>query len=118
MKAAVKIYTETKAENVLIIPTQSVIGTLTSGFFVYVKEGEKKPFKKQIQLGMNNEKMVEVKEGLSEGDEVILNIRDLEAKSDKGPEKTGEGKGKEKTGGGKGPGGAPKNGSGEGKYGG
>ena len=67
---------------------------------------------------MNNEKMVEVKEGLSEGDEVILNIRDLEAKSDKGPEKTGEGKGKEKTGGGKGPGGAPKNGSGEGKYGG
>lgn len=116
MKAAVKIYTETKAENVLIIPTQSVIGNPTSGFFVYVKEGEKKPIKKQIQLGMNNEKMVEVKEGLSEGDEVILNIRDLEVKSDKGPESS-QGKGKEKKNGGR-PEGAPKNGSGEGKYGG
>lgn len=117
MKAAVKIYTETKAENVLIIPTQSVIGNPTSGFYVYVKEGDKKPFKKQIQLGMNNEKMVEVKEGLSEGDEVILNIRDLEVKSDKAPE-NGQGKGKEKKGGGNRPEGAPKNGSGEGKNGG
>ncbi len=115
MKAAVKIYTETKAENVLIIPTQSVIGNPTLGFFVYVKEGDKKPIKKQIQLGMNNEKMVEVKQGLSEGDEVILNIRDLEVKSEKGPE-NGQGKGKEKKNGGR-PEGMPKNGSSEGKYG-
>jgi hypothetical protein len=48
---------------------------------------------------MNNEKMVEIKEGVVEGDEVVLNIRDLEAsKSEKGGESADPTKGKGKGG--------------------
>lgn len=99
MKAAVKVYTDTKVENVLIVPTQSVVGNATSGFYVYVKSGDKMPVKKKVVLGMNNEKMVEIKEGVVEGDEVVLNIRDLEAsKSEKGGESADPTKGKGKGG--------------------
>lgn len=115
MKAAVKILTDTKVENVITIPTQAVGGSPRDGFFVYVAGTNNVPRKQIVTLGMTNEKMVEVREGLQEGDKVILNHRDLESKGDRksgsdGKDKAGgEGKGSKGKGGPGmgGPGGAP-----------
>lgn len=82
MSASVTIYTDTKADDVLAIPVQAVLGNTQSSFscFVLTPDG---PSEKTIKLGVSNDKMVEIKEGLSEGDVVVLNPKSLSRDSRK-----------------------------------
>lgn len=125
MTAEVTIHVE-GVRDALAIPIQAVIGGAELGaareVFVRTPTGYER---KTIQLGLANEKMVEVREGLAEGDEVVLNpkvllgdaktkTRDGDNGGGNGNGKNGEGKGGfgdptkkggGKGGGGKGPGG-------------
>jgi multidrug efflux pump subunit AcrA (membrane-fusion protein) len=113
MSAEVTITAEESTEPVLVIPVQSVVGTITMGTerkcFVVGPDGQ--PVLRDIQVGKSNERLVEVKSGLAEGDKVVENPRPLlEEGSDMRPGKAKGGKddnGYDK--GGKG-GGAPKGG--------
>ena len=59
---------------VLTVPIQAVVGGAELGpkRKIYVVEGGK-PVEREIVLGMFNEKMVEVREGLAAGDVVVTN---------------------------------------------
>ena len=78
MSAATTIYTDSRVEEALTIPVQAVLGSIDMGRKrkVYVKTA-KGHEEREIVVGITNEKMVEVKEGLQEGDEVVLNPRTL-----------------------------------------
>jgi hypothetical protein len=56
------------------VPLQAVVGGTELGrtrkVFVMTPEG---PKERDVVIGLSNEKLVEVKEGLEEGEEVILN---------------------------------------------
>jgi multidrug efflux pump subunit AcrA (membrane-fusion protein) len=126
MTAEVTITVDTAREPVLTVPVQAVIGGTEMGgkreVFVKTPTGyERRP----ITLGLYNEKSVEIREGLNENDEVVLNPKVLLAPDDRtrtrdegGMNKGGNGKG----GGGKGGDGwkggdggdAPKGGGGKG----
>jgi len=117
MSAEVTIHVESAGEHVLTVPIQAVVGGAELGrvrkVFVNTPDG---PRERAIVIGLSNEKVVEVKEGLAEGEEVVLNPKVLlgdKAKTrqptegDRGPgEGGGEGKAKGK-GKVKGPGGPP-----------
>jgi multidrug efflux pump subunit AcrA (membrane-fusion protein) len=94
MKAAVTIYTEDRADNAILIPLQAVQGSARDGFFcqVLTPEGtEKRP----IVPGLSNDRMVEVREGLSEDEQVLLTGKDRGRVAEQGgSEKGGKGKGK------------------------
>ncbi len=109
MKAAVKILTDTKVEQVITIPTQAVSGNPREGFSVYVAGAHNQPEKRKVTLGMTNEKMVEIKDGVAEGEKVILNYKDLESNGKKSSaeskDKGANGEGKSGGKGGKGGGG-------------
>ncbi len=83
MSASVTIYTDTKADDVPAIPVQAVIGSSQSGFFCFVITPDG-PKETPIKLGVSNEKLVEIKEGIKEGDVVVLNPKNLsrDAKKD------------------------------------
>jgi HlyD family secretion protein len=74
MDAVVTIFVESKSEPVLAVPLQAVLGTVDMGekrrCFVMV---EGRPEMREIVLGTANVTDVEVKEGLEEGDVVVLN---------------------------------------------
>jgi HlyD family secretion protein len=78
LSAVCTIFTDTKAEHVLAIPIQAVINPLEKGAktrcFVLTAEG---PVSRDLELGMSDERSVEVKSGLQAGDEVVLNPRTL-----------------------------------------
>lgn len=78
MSAEVTIHVESTGEKVLTVPLQAVIGGAELGrtrrAFVNTTDG---PKERDIVVGLSNEKAVEVKEGLSEGDEVVLNPKVL-----------------------------------------
>jgi hypothetical protein len=60
-------------EDVLSLPVASVVeqhGT----FYCWVRNGETIE-KRRLELGMSNDRFIEVKQGVSEGDEVLLNPR-------------------------------------------
>ena len=114
LSAVSTIYTETKAEHVLAVPVQAVLSPLEKGgkprCFVMTPKG---PEGRDVELGMTDDKFIEIKGGLDEGDEIILNPRTL--LSDK--ERKGAGKEDEKivpTGGKGGKGGKGKPGTGDG----
>ncbi len=69
MTASVKIYTETK-QNVLLVPNEAV--KFEEGSYVVYQGSEKKKVSKKITIGIRDEKRTEVKEGLSEGEEVLI----------------------------------------------
>jgi alkylhydroperoxidase family enzyme len=50
---------------------------------VYVKDAEGKYERRMVELGLFNEKMIEVTKGLAEGDEVVINPRVLMDEGDK-----------------------------------
>jgi hypothetical protein len=115
--AEVTIHVDAAKEEVLAVPLQAVIGGAELGakreVFVKTAGGYAK---KEITLGLYNDKMVEVKDGLAEGDEVVMNPKVLLGDSKQktrdgtgaagGDEKGGGEKGDGKKGGGKrGPGG-------------
>jgi len=78
LSAVTTIYTDSKAEHVLAVPVQAVLSPLEKGgkprCFVLTPQG---PEGRDVELGLSDEKFVEVKSGLNEGDEVILNPRGL-----------------------------------------
>lgn len=105
MSAEVTIHVDNTLENVLTVPVQAVIGGAESGrtrkVFVMTTNG---PEEREIQIGLSNEKMAEVKSGLQASDQVVVNPKaivgnsaktreDMPAPGTKGPD--GKAKGKE-----------------------
>jgi multidrug efflux pump subunit AcrA (membrane-fusion protein) len=78
MSAEVTIHVNSTLENVLAIPVQAVIGGAESGrtrkVFIMTPGG---PEEREIQIGLSNEKMAEVRSGLEAGDQVIVNPKAL-----------------------------------------
>jgi len=74
MDAVVTIYVDSTPEPVLVIPLQALLGGVEMGdkrrCFVMV---DGRPEMRDITLGKANETVAEVKEGLKEGDVVVLN---------------------------------------------
>ncbi len=79
MSAEVTILADASTEEVLTAPIQSVVGTIASGEKrkCFVLNAANEPEERDIVIGRSNEKMVEVKSGLREGDRVVLNPRPL-----------------------------------------
>jgi multidrug efflux pump subunit AcrA (membrane-fusion protein) len=78
LSAVATIYTEVKAEHVLAIPLQAFLPPVEKGdkphAFVMTPTG---PERRDLELGMTDEKFIEVKSGLKEGDALVLNPRSL-----------------------------------------
>jgi HlyD family secretion protein len=60
-------------EDVLTVPVSAVV-VKGDQFFGYVKSPEG-PQKRELLLGLSNDKFVEVKDGVSEGEEILMNPR-------------------------------------------
>jgi HlyD family secretion protein len=75
MSAEVTISAEESPTEVLVVPVQAIIGTISLGAnpkcFVVGTDGQ--PELRDIVVGMSNQRLVEVKSGLKEGDKVVLN---------------------------------------------
>jgi HlyD family secretion protein len=104
MSAEVTIHVESTDANVLTVPIQAVFGGVELGGKrkVFVKSGDDIR-ERDISIGLANEKIVEVKDGLAEGDVVVLNPKAIlgdKAKTrqvidtERGGAFGGEGKGK------------------------
>jgi len=114
MSAEVTITIENLAEQVLTIPVQAVVGGTELGdtrkCFVMTEGG---PVERLIKLGLSNERVVEVREGLREGEQVVINPRALVGDKVKTrDQRSDEGKGEGKGGRSKGQGGSGKQGAG------
>lgn len=98
MSARVTILTDRKAENVLAIPVQSVIrgSGKNAKTYVYVKKTDGEVEKRPIVIGINNERMVEVKKGLKLGEMVAENPQIIR---EGGSSSKGTGSGKQQGGG-------------------
>lgn len=59
-----------RLEDVLYVPIQCVT-TLGKNSYVYVRDGEKK-IRKAVTIGQSNESVVEIKDGIEEGDRVLM----------------------------------------------
>jgi HlyD family secretion protein len=74
MDAEVTIFVDTQDHPVLAVPLQGILGAVNMGetrkCFVLTPEG---PQAREITLGLSNETMVEVRGGLEEGEQVVLN---------------------------------------------
>jgi multidrug efflux pump subunit AcrA (membrane-fusion protein) len=75
MSAEVTIFADESTGNVLTIPIQSVVGNIKMGQRrkCFVVDGEGQPQERDIVVGMNNDKVVEVTEGLKEGEKIVIN---------------------------------------------
>jgi multidrug resistance efflux pump len=79
MSAEVTVHTEHELKDVLIVPTQAILTTVESGKLIrkcYVKT-DKGEEERELVLGLSNDTHAHVKEGLQEGEEVVLNPRVL-----------------------------------------
>jgi HlyD family secretion protein len=95
MSAEVTIFAEESADEVLVVPVQAVVGTVSLGAKpqVFVVGANGQPEVRDVVLGMSNQRLVEVTSGLREGEKVVLNPASLlETKGEKKPAKPGEGK--------------------------
>lgn len=99
MSAEVTIFADESEEPVLVVPVQAVLGTITMGAErkCFVVDARKQTELRDIVVGMSNERLVEIKSGLHEGDQVVLNPQPL-LKEDS-ELKAGKPRGKEKEGG-------------------
>jgi hypothetical protein len=120
MSAEVTIHVDTTGDPVLTVPLQAVVGGTELGRTrkLFVMEGET-PKERDVLIGLSNEKVVEIREGLKEGDSVVLNpkvilgdkmktrqvIEGDRSGPDGGKGKGKGGKGKGRSGGPSGPGG-------------
>lgn len=98
MSAQVTIYTDARAEDVVAVPIQAIVGAADLGkkrkCFVMTPHG---PEEREVVIGISNETMAEVKSGLEEGEVVVLNPRVLVNPKEKvydAPASGGKGKGK------------------------
>ncbi len=109
MTAEVTITVDTAREPVLTIPVQSIIGGAEMGgkreVFVKTPTGYDR---REVKLGLYNEKAVEIREGLAENEEIVLNPKVLLAADDKTKTRDDGGKNGNKGGNGKGEGDYPK----------
>ncbi|MBY0527691.1 MAG: efflux RND transporter periplasmic adaptor subunit [Gemmataceae bacterium] len=78
MSAEVTVTVGTTLENVLAVPIQAIVGSTELGkkrkCFVLTANG---PEERDVLVGQSNDRMAEIKEGLREGEEVVLNPRAL-----------------------------------------
>jgi multidrug efflux pump subunit AcrA (membrane-fusion protein) len=96
MTAEVTIHVDASKEPVLVVPIQAIIGGAEMGavreVFVKTDHGYER---RQVTLGLYNEKMVEIRSGLQEGEQVVINPRVLlgenKIKTREGPENTKKG---------------------------
>lgn len=84
MSSAVTIYTDSRTEETPTIPVSAVLGSFDMGrkrkCFVV---GPKGPEEREIEIGLSNERMVAVVDGLQEGDQVVTNPRVLLSEKDR-----------------------------------
>jgi HlyD family secretion protein len=84
MSAEVTIYADESPTPVLVVPVQAVVGSIASGAtrkcFVVGADGQ--PEMRDIVVGMCNERLVEIKSGLKEGEVVVQNPTPLLKDSD------------------------------------
>ena len=98
MSAEVTILADQTKEPVLVILIQSVVGNVAMGEHrkCYVLDAKGYAQEREIIVGKSNDKLVEVKSGLEEGDKVVLNPRPLiPEKSDMKPGTPGTRRGAE-----------------------
>jgi RND family efflux transporter MFP subunit len=92
MSAEVTILTDGQSENVLTVPVQAIITTTDLGqyrkCFVKLPTGETE--ERQIEVGLANEKMAEIKSGLKEGEKVVLNPKVLLSEQERAKLITGD----------------------------
>jgi multidrug efflux pump subunit AcrA (membrane-fusion protein) len=78
LSAVCTIFTEARVEHVLAVPVQAVVSPLSKESrprcFVLTPKG---PEAREVQLGLTDDKYIQIKDGISEGEEVILNPRTL-----------------------------------------
>lgn len=104
MSAEVTIHVDAATEKVLTVPLQAVVGGADLGNTrkVYVMVGGQ-PQEREVELGTFNDKKVEVRKGLEEGDVVVLNPKAILGEKAKGireeGDPSGRGAGKSVTGG-------------------
>ncbi len=79
MSAEVSILADESSEPVLVIPIQSVVGSISMGSKrkCFVLDSDGHPKEREIVVGMSNDKVVEVRTGLEEGEKVVLSPRPL-----------------------------------------
>jgi hypothetical protein len=92
MSAEVTILTDGQAEDVLAIPVQAIITTSDMGQYrkCFVKLPSGETAERQIEVGLTNEKMAEIKSGLKEGELVVLNPKVLLSEQDRAKLITGD----------------------------
>jgi multidrug efflux pump subunit AcrA (membrane-fusion protein) len=79
MSAEVTIQIEDQLDHVLTVPLQAVIGSVELGKErkCFVVNAAGRPEERSIVVGLSNDQMAEVKSGLEEGEEVVLNPKAL-----------------------------------------
>ncbi len=79
MSAEVTIYADESASEVLVVPVHAIVGTISLGASprCYVVGPDGQPEPRDIVVGMSNQRLVEIKSGLTEGDKVVLNPASL-----------------------------------------
>jgi multidrug resistance efflux pump len=98
MSAAVTVFTDAHRDHVLAVPLQALFGTPDMGqkrlIFVMTPQG---PRTREVTVGLSNDTMAEIQQGLQEGDEVVLNPRVLLSEKERaqyGVQAGGNGNGK------------------------
>lgn len=101
--AEVTVQVDPGETKVLTVPIQAVVGTADMGANrkVYVME-DGQPQEREVELGVFNDKKVEVRSGLKEGDVVVINPKAILGDKARGVRDEGDPSGR---GAGKGPGG-------------
>jgi HlyD family secretion protein len=78
MSAEVRITVADALDQVLTVPIEAIVGSAEMGghrrCYVMTPDG---PKDREIVVGMSNERIAEVREGLQEGDEVVLNPKTI-----------------------------------------
>ena len=90
MTAVVEIHVD-RLQNVLAVPVQAIVQVGQETWVYLDRSG--RPQRQHVRLGATNDKFVEISEGMSEGDRVVLNpsaITDSERATKKGPATTAE----------------------------
>jgi hypothetical protein len=82
MTAAVTIFPESALDHVLTVPVEALVEPVKRGeankCFVLTEEG---PEARAVVLGANNDTVAQVKDGIHEGEEIVLNPEALADKS-------------------------------------
>ena len=79
LTASIEIIVEEQAENVLQAPVQAVI-FVGSKYFAFVRKPDGNAERRELIIGATNDQKMEIKDGLEEGEEVIMNARTRLAK--------------------------------------